>query len=137
MEKPGRLQSTGLQTVRHDLVTNQQQLAGSSTHASLYARKLQDGMDSNNSLLDTGIYVPSSRAGKGVRLRDGNKSSKNVTCGATVLCERTGRNSPATVQVLGSAQAPSPGKKGGKNLSTHPPHLQSLQTPPCREIIAS
>ena len=47
------------------------QLAGSSTHASLYARKLQDGTDSNNNLLDTGIYVPSSRAGKGVGLRDG------------------------------------------------------------------
>lgn len=37
-----------------------------------------------------------------------NKSTMNVTCGAMVLCERTGRNSPATVQVLGSAQAQSP-----------------------------
>jgi len=69
MEEPGKLQSMGLQTVRHDVATNQ--LAGSSTHASLYARKLQDGTDSNNNLLDTGIYVPSSRAGKGVGLRDG------------------------------------------------------------------
>ena len=54
-----------------------------------------------------------------------NKSTKNVTCGAMVLCERTGRNSPATVQVLGSTQARSPREKGGKNLSTYPPHLHS------------
>ena len=45
---------------------------GSSTHPSLYARELQEGRNLNvNNLLDTGVYVPSSGAGRGVGLSDG------------------------------------------------------------------